>query len=89
MDKLGKYLSENANTVIEISGHTDNIGDKEHNQELSTARAKAVADYLVSKGIEVKRITYKGYGSTRPIASNDTEEGKAQNRRVEIKIEKR
>jgi outer membrane protein OmpA-like peptidoglycan-associated protein len=68
---------------IEISGHTDNVGKKKDNQILSEKRAKSCRDYLVSKGIEAERITTVGYGDARPIAPNDTEQGRQQNRRIE------
>ncbi|MEI6854382.1 MAG: OmpA family protein, partial [Bacteroidota bacterium] len=71
---------------IEISGHTDNVGKENDNQLLSEARAKAVMDYFVRKGINPTRLTYKGYGSTQPIAPNTTDEGRAKNRRVEMKV---
>ena len=86
LNKLADYLSKNKSTIIEISGHTDNTGAEEKNKKLSEARAKAVADYLVLKGIEKARISSKGYGSTMPIAKNDTEAGREQNRRVEFII---
>lgn len=71
---------------IEIRGHTDGKGSDSYNQRLSENRAKAVSDYLISKGISEKRIQYKGYGKSMPIDSNETEEGRAKNRRVEFKI---
>jgi outer membrane protein OmpA-like peptidoglycan-associated protein len=67
---------------IEIHGHTDNIGDEASNQQLSEARAKAVYDYLIQKGIIASRLAYKGFGKTQPIASNDTPEGRQTNRRT-------
>jgi OOP family OmpA-OmpF porin len=86
LDKLFKMLMDNPKIVIEISGHTDNTGTKDHNKLLSEARAKAVVDYLIKKGIQKDKLTYKGYGADKPIATNDTEEGRAKNRRVEFKI---
>ena len=71
---------------IEIGGHTDGKGSDSYNQRLSENRAKAVSDYLISKGVSEKRLQYKGYGKNQPIDSNDTEEGRANNRRVEFKI---
>ena len=71
---------------IEIRGHTDAKGSDSYNLRLSENRAKAVADYLISKGISEKRLQYKGYGKSLPIDTNDTEEGRAKNRRVEFKI---
>jgi outer membrane protein OmpA-like peptidoglycan-associated protein len=71
---------------IEISGHTNNVGEKEKLQKLSEDRALAVYNYLLIKGLSKERMSYHGYGDTKPILSNDTEEGKIKNRRVEIKI---
>lgn len=84
--KLIDLMGENPAMHIQVSGHTDNTGDPAQNLKLSANRAKAVADYLVSKGIDAKRITSKGFGATKPIAGNDTEEGKAQNRRTEFTV---
>jgi outer membrane protein OmpA-like peptidoglycan-associated protein len=86
LDKLIDLMNYNPNLKIEISGHTDNQGTPEYNQTLSEQRAKAVNDYLVKHGIEQGRLTYKGYGQTKPIGTNDTDEGRAQNRRTEITI---
>ncbi len=72
--------------IIEIAGHTDNIGSDETNLTLSQERANAVMKYIISKGIASNRITAKGYGATQPIASNDNEEGRKQNRRTEVRI---
>ena len=71
---------------IEISGYTDNIGSNENNQELSEKRAIAVKQFLIVRGIDKKRIVAKGYGSNKPKADNNTEEGRAKNRRIEVKI---
>lgn len=79
-------MNENLNLKIEISGHTDNVGSDALNQKLSENRAKAVVDYLTSKGISSLRMISKGYGKTQPIATNNTEEGRALNRRTEFKI---
>jgi len=89
LDKLVRYLYDRPTTFIKISGHTDKTGNEDQNKTLSEARAKAVADYLISKGIDKLRINYIGYGSTKPIATNDTDEGKQQNRRVEFVISKK
>lgn len=84
LDKLVKKLKDNPNYKINISGHTDNAGKEEDNLKLSVARAKAVSDYLISKGIIETRITYKGYGVSQPISTNETKEGQEKNRRVEF-----
>lgn len=86
LTKLTRLMQYNGNIRIEISGHTDNQGSAEANQVLSKNRAKAVYDYLVSAGIDAARLEYQGYGQTQPIASNDTEAGRSQNRRTEVKI---
>lgn len=71
---------------IEVGGHTDGKGSVEYNKKLSENRARNVVNYLISKGIEPRRLQYKGYGKSKPIAPNDTDEGRSLNRRVEIKI---
>ncbi len=86
LDKLVSFLKANASLTIEVSGHTDNTGNKQKNTTLSQNRAKAVVDYLVQQGIAVTRLTYKGYADTQPIADNKTEAGRKQNRRTEFKI---
>jgi len=67
-----------------VEGHTDSIGSESYNQRLSERRANAVRDYMVSRGVEASRITTKGWGKSKPVASNETKEGQAKNRRVEI-----
>lgn len=89
LDKLTDFLTQNSIQKMEISGHTDSDGKPEKNQRLSEGRAKAVVDYLVSKGIEKQRLEAVGYGETQPVAPNSTEEGKSLNRRVEFKILKK
>lgn len=86
LDKLVAFLDANKSIRGELSGHTDNVGDKKMNQLLSQNRAKSVFDYLVSKGIDAKRLTYKGYGDTRPKVKNDSDEHRQMNRRTEFKI---
>lgn len=81
-----KLLKENPSLKLEIGGHTDNDGSIEYNQKLSKNRAKAVCDYLLKKGVEINRLKYRGYGLSKPIADNTTEEGKSRNRRTEIVI---
>jgi OmpA-OmpF porin, OOP family len=82
------FLQANPRVVIDLSGHTDNRGVHSHNVRLSQQRVNKVKDYLVSKGIAAKRVVGKGYGGTKPIASNDTEESRMLNRRVEFTIRK-
>ncbi len=86
LDKMVKWMNANPKVNIEISGHTDNVGDKKSNITLSTNRAKAVYDYLVANGIPASRMTYKGYGDSKPKVANDTPEHRQMNRRVEMKI---
>jgi outer membrane protein OmpA-like peptidoglycan-associated protein len=86
LDKLVQLLNENPTLKIEISGHTDSIGKAPDNLKLSQSRAKAVVDYLISKKITAARLTSKGFGSTKPVAHNKTEEGRAMNRRTEMKV---
>lgn len=85
LDTVVYMLKQQANSVVEVGGHTDNTGSKERNMQLSEKRAKTVAQYLMDKGIESWRINFKGYGPNKPVASNETEKGRRKNRRVEIK----
>ncbi|MBR3959754.1 MAG: PD40 domain-containing protein [Bacteroidales bacterium] len=84
--KVVDLLTKNPTLKIELGGHTDNVGRPEANQRLSEQRAKAVYDYLINKGIPSNRLSYKGYGETQPVATNDTNEGRRENRRTEIKV---
>ena len=86
LDRLNTLLSEYSSIKIEISGHTDSKGSQVFNQKLSENRAKAVVDYLIKKGIKQDRLTYVGKDFQEPIATNDTEEGRQENRRVEFKV---
>lgn len=86
LNKVAELLEKNPALKIELGGHTDNVGRPEDNQRLSEQRAKAVYDYIVGKGIAANRLAYKGYGETQPVATNDTEEGRGENRRTEIKV---
>jgi outer membrane protein OmpA-like peptidoglycan-associated protein len=86
LNRVAKFMAENVTARIEISGHTNDSCTEEYCMKLSTSRAKAVYDYLVKKGVPVTRLTYKGYGSSKPIASNATVEGKRANRRVDFTI---
>ncbi|MEI6021093.1 MAG: OmpA family protein, partial [Bacteroidota bacterium] len=87
LKKLQAFLQKNAAIKIEISGHTDNSGDKKLNMTLSANRAKAVYDYLINTGgIAAARLTYKGFGDTKPKVPNDSAENMAKNRRTEFKV---
>lgn len=86
LDKLVSLLQENPTIKIEIGGHTDNVGKAADNLTLSDHRAKAVVDYLLTKRIDPARLSAKGYGMTQPVADNNTTEGRALNRRTEMKI---
>ncbi|MCK6612545.1 MAG: OmpA family protein, partial [Bacteroidia bacterium] len=82
LDKMADILKENPSMVIEVAGHTDNVGDDQKNLVLSESRAKTVMDYLLQKGVNAKQMKAVGYGETQPIADNNTEEGRLANRRV-------
>ena len=86
LNKLVQLMNDNPVIQVQISGHTDNTGSDADNLKLSANRAKAVMDYVVSKGIDAKRLTSKGFGASKPVADNATEEGRAQNRRTEFTI---
>jgi outer membrane protein OmpA-like peptidoglycan-associated protein len=88
LDVVVSFMNENPNVSIELSGHTDNRGNPTDNVKLSQERVDTVKEYLVSKGIDSRRITGKGYGGSKPIASNATEETRMLNRRVEFTIKK-
>lgn len=85
IENLSLFLKENPSVIIEIGGHTDNVGSEKYNQSLSEQRAKALAD-AIAKTAGSFRIRYRGYGASTPVASNDTEEGRAKNRRSEVRI---
>jgi outer membrane protein OmpA-like peptidoglycan-associated protein len=86
VEELYEFLVDNPGITIEVGGHTNGIPSHEYCDRISTDRAKAVAQYLVDKGIPTNRLTYKGYGKRNPIANNATAEGRAKNQRVEVKI---
>jgi outer membrane protein OmpA-like peptidoglycan-associated protein len=86
LDRVASVLSEYNQSYIDVYGFTDSTGSEDYNQGLSERRAASVADYLSSHGVQPARIATRGFGETQPIASNETEEGRAANRRVEIKI---
>lgn len=83
LDRVVEYMTHRPSARIRVAGHTDNVGNPRRNQALSAERAQAVRDYLVSHGVDGGRIEAVGYGDQHPIASNDTEEGRQQNRRIE------
>ena len=86
LQKVLAFLQSNPSVKVEIGGHTDNVGSSAYNKGLSEKRAQAVVNYLVSNGIDGSRMVAKGYGFDKPVQSNDTEEGRASNRRTELKI---
>jgi outer membrane protein OmpA-like peptidoglycan-associated protein len=83
LDSVVEYMTYNKSARVEISGHTDNVGKQSDNKALSQKRAEACREYVISKGIDASRVTAVGYGDERPIASNNTAEGRQQNRRIE------
>jgi len=85
LDKIAALMIR-TNVKIEIRGHTDNVGLEEYNMDLSRKRAEAAYDYLLEKGVQKSKLTYQYFGMSKPIATNDTEEGRTQNRRVEFRI---
>ena len=84
--KLGEVLNKYPDTRLTIQGHTDSKGDDNYNRDLSSRRANAVRDYLIANGVKGGRLNTTAYGESAPIATNDTEEGRAKNRRVEVVI---
>lgn len=86
LDQAVKTLQDNPDVKVIVAGHTDSAGDALYNLSLSEKRAKAVKQYLVNKGVDASRLTARGYGETEPYTSNDTAAGRAQNRRVELRI---
>ncbi|MBL7865040.1 MAG: OmpA family protein [Cyclobacteriaceae bacterium] len=89
LNKVVDFLTQNPSVEIEISGHTDSKGTDEYNNTLSQGRSQAVVDYIVQQGIDTSRLTAKGYGESKPIDTNDTPEGQANNRRVEFTVLKK
>lgn len=86
LDKIVVLMRDNPTLTIQINGHTDNVGKAEDNMVLSNNRAQSVVKYLASKGVEPSRLSFKGYGATQPVADNTSEEGRAKNRRTELKV---
>jgi len=86
LDNLAGLLTQYASQKIEVGGHTDSVGDDTNNMRLSQSRAQSVVDYLSSKGVNASNISSKGYGETKPVETNDTDEGRQKNRRTEITL---
>lgn len=86
LNELAEYMTRKKSLVIEIAGHTDNVGSEEANLKLSNDRANTVRQYLIQKGIAANRVSAKGYGASQPVADNDTPQGKQKNRRTEVRI---
>ncbi|MBP6722451.1 MAG: OmpA family protein, partial [Bacteroidia bacterium] len=86
LDSLADFLKSHPDLKIRLSGHTDSDGEDGYNLKLSESRARAVMDYLISQTIDAKRITSFGIGESRPCSTNETDEGKALNRRVEVEF---
>jgi outer membrane protein OmpA-like peptidoglycan-associated protein len=89
LNKVVDFLKQNGTVEIEIAGHTDNKGADDYNENLSQGRSQAVVDYLISQGIDSARLSAHGYGESKPIDTNDTDAGRANNRRVEFTIVKK
>jgi outer membrane protein OmpA-like peptidoglycan-associated protein len=87
LDGVGIVVEEYDKTLIVVEGHTDNVGTDDMNQSLSERRAMSVGQYLTSKGVNGQRVMAAGFGESRPIASNDSDSGRSQNRRVEVRLE--
>jgi len=86
LNELYEFLYDNPTIVIEVSGHTNGLPADDYCDRISAERAKSVGDFLVNKGIEARRVISKGYGKRKPVASNQTPEGRKKNQRVEIKL---
>ncbi len=86
LDKVVRFLKDNPSVKIKISGHTDNVGTSEYNLQLSKERAKSVVDYLEQNAVLPSRLQYEGYGYSKPVADNETEKGRALNRRTELEV---
>ena len=86
LDRLVAFMNENKDKKAALAGHTDNIGTEAYNLKLSERRVNSVRDYVVKKGVDSGSISGQGFGESKPIADNKTKEGRAKNRRVEIKV---
>ena len=84
LDLVAASLIKRKDVKVEVAGHTDSQGSDAYNHKLSHQRAEVVREYLIGKGVPAENLTFKGYGETNPVASNDTKEGREQNRRVEL-----
>jgi outer membrane protein OmpA-like peptidoglycan-associated protein len=86
LDNVVRLMNENPKMKVQINGYTDNVGTAEDNLKLSNGRALSVVNYLVAKGVKKERLSYKGFGESSPVATNDTEEGRTLNRRTELRV---
>jgi OmpA-OmpF porin, OOP family len=86
LDQAAAVMAEHATITVAVEGHTDSVGSDAYNQKLSERRAQAAVDYLVSQGVDASRLQPTGYGESKPMASNDTADGRAQNRRVDLVV---
>ena len=86
LDRLVVFMTENKDKSVNLAGHTDNVGTEAYNQALSERRVNSVKSYVVGKGVDSGRVAGQGFGESKPIADNKTAEGRAKNRRVEIKV---
>lgn len=86
LDRLVVFMNENKDKKVSLSGHTDSVGTDAYNQKLSERRVNSVRSYVVKKGVDAGRISGQGFGETKPIADNKTKDGRAKNRRVEVKV---
>ncbi len=87
LDAAVRTMGEHGTLLVEVAGHTDSVGSESYNQDLSERRSKVVYNYLVNKGIDADRMTWKGYGENSPIATNETDDGRQRNRRTELQIQ--
>ena len=86
LDRLTAFMSENKASRVNLAGYTDNVGTEAYNQSLSERRVNSVKDYIIKKGVDSSRVSGQGFGESKPIADNKTADGRAKNRRVEIKV---
>jgi OmpA-OmpF porin, OOP family len=87
LDRLVTFMNENKDKRVNLSGYTDSVGAEAYNQRLSERRVNSVKDYIVRKGVDSSRVSGQGFGESKPIADNKTKDGRAKNRRVEIKVQ--